>query len=444
MSLKHHKAHAAPTKDFFIRMITRDISLVDCILDLLDNCIDGARRSVSKAGGNSSQLSGFEASLELSNDHFRISDNCGGITLNDAVNYAFHFGRRPDAPADVDGAIGLYGIGMKRAIFKMAKSARVESSPSGEQPFAVTVDVEAWRDLDDWDFEITELPAATTSSGTSIILTHLHASVASSFSDPTFRNELIRTIARDYAFIANAGFKVKVNEQLVPDYGYSLKTGAEIQPGVIEYEDDGVGVRIVAGLIQDLEDEIPAELKPVDSARFGWYIVCNDRVIVAADKTALTVWGNQGFSLWHPQYNGFAGFLFMSSDDPTKLPWTTTKREVDIADLRYMKALVSMKELTGQFIAYTNARRADLEEARKAEFAANQVEVRTATGSAAMGLPKVKASAAPYAPHVTISYSKPKSQVKEVAEALGHFGMSGSEVGRQTFDYFRRMELGKK
>ena len=37
--------HADPTKDFFVKMITRDIDLQDCIFDLLDNAIDGARRS---------------------------------------------------------------------------------------------------------------------------------------------------------------------------------------------------------------------------------------------------------------------------------------------------------------------------------------------------------------------------------------------------------------
>ena len=31
------KANASPTKDFFVRMITRDISLQDCLLDLLES-----------------------------------------------------------------------------------------------------------------------------------------------------------------------------------------------------------------------------------------------------------------------------------------------------------------------------------------------------------------------------------------------------------------------
>jgi hypothetical protein len=36
------KAGANPTKAFFVTMITRDITLEDCILDLIDNSVDGA------------------------------------------------------------------------------------------------------------------------------------------------------------------------------------------------------------------------------------------------------------------------------------------------------------------------------------------------------------------------------------------------------------------
>ena len=36
------RAEASPTKQFFVSMLTRDINLADAILDLLDNCLDGA------------------------------------------------------------------------------------------------------------------------------------------------------------------------------------------------------------------------------------------------------------------------------------------------------------------------------------------------------------------------------------------------------------------
>ena len=36
------KAGANPAKSFFVRMITRDIVLEDCIFDLIDNSVDEA------------------------------------------------------------------------------------------------------------------------------------------------------------------------------------------------------------------------------------------------------------------------------------------------------------------------------------------------------------------------------------------------------------------
>ena len=39
------KADASPTKAFFVRMLTRDISLDDCILDLVDRSADAIRYS---------------------------------------------------------------------------------------------------------------------------------------------------------------------------------------------------------------------------------------------------------------------------------------------------------------------------------------------------------------------------------------------------------------
>lgn len=431
-----NKAHGSPTKDFFIRMITKDISLIDCILDLLDNSIDGARRQVGRSG----DLEPFHAEIFLDSQKFEIADNCGGISLSDAIDYAFHFGRRKDAKKDVDGGIGLYGIGMKRAIFKMGRNATVESQHH-EDAFIVYVDVDAWEDSSEWDFNIESLEESP-QKGTKISLRNLYPNISAAFADLSFSNELVRTIARDYAFVMQQGFKISVAELPVPAYAYEVKSGPQISPAVVEYEDEGVSVRIVVGLMRELENEIPEELRPTDTDRFGWYVVCNDRVVVAGDKTDLTVWGNQGFNVWHGQYNGFGGFLFLNCDDPARLPWTTTKREVDASDPIYLRAVVRMKDLTDQFIKYTGARKADPQAAYKAEHDASPIDVRKATGDSKLKFPAVvKKESGPEM--VTVSYQRPKADVKEVAAALDDFAMSAREVGIRTFEYFRRMELGK-
>src|SRR3989442_15013999 len=89
---------AHPAKTFFISMLTRDIDLQDAILDLLDNCVDGAIRIRSKAMTEKDSFKGFWAHVTFSEGRFVIEDNCGGIPWEIAKHYAFCFGRREGIP----------------------------------------------------------------------------------------------------------------------------------------------------------------------------------------------------------------------------------------------------------------------------------------------------------------------------------------------------------
>ena len=90
-------AHANPTKAFFVNMITRDITFEDSILDLIDNSVDSAWKSTGSPPiglGDDADLSAYWISISVSPERFYIEDNCGGMTLDDAVDHAFSFGRR--------------------------------------------------------------------------------------------------------------------------------------------------------------------------------------------------------------------------------------------------------------------------------------------------------------------------------------------------------------
>ena len=90
-------AAAAPTKQFFVSMLTRDISLEDAILDLIDNCLDGALRIAEEDEVNYSK---HFVNINFSNEHFSVEDNCGGIPRDIAKNYAFKMGRDSDDSRD--------------------------------------------------------------------------------------------------------------------------------------------------------------------------------------------------------------------------------------------------------------------------------------------------------------------------------------------------------
>lgn len=435
--------HAYPTKDFFVKMITRDIALEDCIFDLLDNSIDGARRKMNRTLPAS--LAGFFVRIHFNKNEFRIEDNCGGILLSDAIDYAFNFGRRLGSPSEVEGGIGLYGIGMKRAIFKMGRAATV-SSEGADACFEVKIDVDKWeaQEQSDWDFDYDDA-TATGVKGTKVTVTKLYPEIASLFSDEVFKNELSMTIARDYAFFIDQGLEVAVDGTRIPAFKYHLRESDTLRPAVKEYEDDGVSVRILAGLIDDLSDEIPDEMRPGDVDRFGWFVGCNDRVVLAGDKTNRTVWGDNGFPIWHGQYNGFAGFALFRAADQRKLPWTTTKRGLDNSNPVYRRAVAAMKEITLEFIAYTNRRKADLDAAREAEKAPRVVDIGALKTTQALKLPELSApgESSKNDNLVVISYRRKKRELDEIRRHLGKLWMSNKDIGMHTFTYFVETEMPK-
>ncbi|WP_126945688.1 ATP-binding protein [Xanthomonas sp. BRIP62418] len=431
------KIHANATKDFFVTMITRDISLRDCIFDLLDNSIDGARRG--HMPGDKQSLASYEINLAWRNDFFSIEDNCGGIRLSDAIDYAFHFGRRIDAPAETKGGIGLYGIGMKRAIFKLGQMCRVTSHAS-DASFQVIIDVAEWEKSVDWDFDYVDIPVVE-QKGSKIEVQSLNAGVSSILNDPSFETQFIRDVARDYAFFIAQGLRIRVNNTLVPAYKYVLKQSDELRPFVESYDDAGVRVRILAGLAEELPGDIPDDLRPDKVEQFGWFVICNGRVVLAADKTEKTIWGVDGFNVWHPQYNGFAGYLFFETSDQRALPWTTTKRELDVSNALYRRALVKMKNVSRLFMEYTNRRKSDPDKARTAESSSKKVDIGTLVVAQPLLLPRVDVVQRPDL--VNIAYKRDRKEVEAVKDHIGNAGMSLKDLGAYTFEYYKAVEMGQ-
>jgi hypothetical protein len=468
------KAHASPTKEFFVHMITKDISLEACILDLLDNCIDGARDDLRRRGEERPETElfrGYKAEISFDRGHFEIRDNCGGIPIEDAVNYAFHFGRRPDAAAEAEHAIGLYGIGMKRAVFKIGRDILVSSS-TDDEAFTVSVDVEEWLrklkpiiDLDDveeggafdddlsnktgsseenrvvmvddWDFPLQEEDPRNP-SGTTVRVTALNPGIDDEFDDPLFEEDLDKTVARDYAFILQKGFEIYINDEPVAAYDIQFRSGGGIEPVNYREFDGDVEVRVIAGMAAPPEDDVTPEADPrFDPEYSGWYVLCNDRVVVAADKSERTGWGTPGVPRWHAQYNGFVGIVSFYSTNPGLLPWDTTKRNLERSNPRYRRALARMKQATRPFTDYTNLRKGALNQAKLIENSAlpiSVMQIREAPERREMRLPEL-----PVAPRerlAVITYRKPPVQVDALKDALGDPELTQAEVGSRTFDYF--------
>ena len=191
------KADASPTKAFFVNMITRDITFEDSILDLIDNSVDGAWRSEKNQPLRLSEgpdLSPYAISITATPKRFAIKDNCGGMTLDEAANYAFSFGRRhsQERPAY---RIGIYGIGMKRAAFKLGTSIRIRSTyaeaAETKEAFVVPIEVKKWLKDESlpWDFQIEE-DVPLHQNGVEVVVERLTPGATSAFDNSEFLQDL--------------------------------------------------------------------------------------------------------------------------------------------------------------------------------------------------------------------------------------------------------------
>jgi hypothetical protein len=86
----------------------------------------------------------------------------------------------------------------------------------------------------------------------------------------------------------------------------------------------------------------------------GWYVLCNARVTVSADKSELTGWGVGGSAAFHSKYNRFVGMIFFHSDNPENLPWTTTKRGLNRESKVYLQSRGRMTVAAKPVLSFLN------------------------------------------------------------------------------------------
>ena len=450
---KYETVDATPVKSFFIEMLTRDIDLVDAILDLLDNCVDGILRQKGKSSGKT-PYKGFKAEIKFDENSFSISDNCGGIPW-ELHGYAFRMGnarenRDPNLPM-----IGVYGIGMKRAIFKIGKRCLI-STRNQEDCYEVEITPKWIEDPDKWKLPVSESLRPDKEDGTTIVIDELNEGIATRFGErgkDEFTREFTEKVQTHYAFIIDKGFEVEINGKLVEGKSTKLVFNEKIKPYIYQTHVDGVKVFLSVGLIQGISSqEVANDDEKEDrysSEDAGWTIICNDRAVLSSDRTELTGWGEAGVPRYHTQFIAIAGIVEFHSNDPAKLPTTTTKRGVDASSPLYLQVKNKMREGMKLFTDYTNHWKDDLVESRRQISLGNPHtldEIKKSVKTLRMNpvssglkgeqlkrkLPRPK----PKEPtKKRIIYSKEPDEIQKVQRYLfGEKKVSSSKVGEECFD----------
>ena len=436
-SQNQDRIDASVSKEFFVEMLVKDISLPMAIHDLIDNCIDGALR----LRGNK-RFDGLKVDLQLSHKEFSIIDNCGGIDLEIARDYAFRFGRPKDAPS-LSHSIGRFGVGMKRAIFKLGQSFTL-SSTSAKNGFRIEVDVPTWAKSNDWKFEFDSKesfsrPAAEKKRGTTLRISNLFPSVAEQFSLEYFLNDLRSSIAVRCQDYLEKGLTITIKGKPVSAKPVQfLVSDQELLPAFREADYNGVHVREVAGVSKPL----PAEA--------GWYIYCNGRMILHADQSELTGWGEAGIERVPKYHNSFAmfrGCVYFDSDDPTTLPWNTTKDGVDQESGIYRSVrteMVTLMKPVMNFLRVLAKERDESDGSRpltQLTESAQLLSVKQLAKSNTLNTFRYKKpQTKPQGPRTTkIQYDQSAELVEKVQKSLGV--KTAKAAGERTFDYYVKTEL---
>lgn len=423
---------ATPTKEFFIYMLTKDIPLIRAIADLVDNCIDGARRL-----RGDERFDGLTVRIEYDRSHFKIADNCGGIDTETARKYAFRFGRAEDAP-DTSHSIGQFGVGMKRALFKLGKIIHIESTTE-KTWFSMNLDVSKWaQDKDAWDLEFDDYSDNRDSTdpkeiGTIISVTELLEPIANEFIIEKFQTSLAYELEAAHQLSLDKGLVMSLNGLPLRFKPSNFLTSDELKPASADFTykigNSEIKVKIMAGIAKS------------DPSNAGWYIFCNGRLVLEADRSTVTGWG-EGVPFYHNQYARFRGYVVFDSDNANALPWNTTKSGVDADSAIYRAVRLQMITLMRPVIDFLNSLDAekDIRETEDPDSLdsklnkAGTVSLSDVNPSPVFVAPAAKPPTVPTVQTSKIQYYRNKSDVEKAKKVLKV--ASYREVGEKTFDIF--------
>lgn len=441
------RINAMPRKTLFIDILTRDVSAKDSIFDLIDNSVDAYIRNGLKERR--------EVKLTISQDKFAIRDNCGGIERDFLMNDVFRFG--VEELGEKKPTLGIYGLGLKRALLKIGRNIRMETDDLTTN-CKVEWDVDKWKEIEETEEEAWQIPFETRQSQlsahdkgyTKISITNLDKQIQKAFDSPTFINDIKRFIRITYTNFMRKNISFLVNGRVIPPYEIRARCDGKYRPAKIRKSIGDVNVTVICFVDPREAEKKRARIEP---EKRGWNVFFNKRLLLAGDTTPTTGWtGTKGkLPKYHSLFNEFRGFVYIDSEDTSKLPVNTAKNGLNTETPVYQEVLNLMINTAKPVVDYLTRKYPKEKEEldnieREVEGAApeergeptfisiDEVEDGSRFGAPARPGPRITVA--------KISYTRERELVKKVRERLKV--ETNREAGEKTFDYYVRLEGIKK
>ncbi|MGQ1356512.1 ATP-binding protein [Acinetobacter baumannii] len=315
--------------DFLEQILTKDVSTLEALYDLIDNSIDAARNQIfSKKNpevdrfGLPISYQDFSVELNITKENISISDNCLGMDEYTLANKAFIIANS----SSHNYGIGQYGIGLKRSLLKMGNKYQFKID-NGLKSYSANF---TNHNIGGTKGEL--LANIGNSNGkphTIFTVYDLKTEIIRDIQNHRWIDNAIKGLEDRYSVYFSKGFTIYLNyfgkKLSLSSKLPNLRTDGKFLPKNKEMTFGDVTVIVESGIHENYyfppEDGYSLSENRKLTKDFGIYFICNDRVIVKSSTDTKHGWKTK----WHSEYNGFVCLVKFIAKNPSDLPWNTAK-----------------------------------------------------------------------------------------------------------------------
>ena len=324
-------------KKKLLRSMATDLDFRMALFEIIDNSIDAWRKAQT---GTKLMIHIY---ADRPNNSLMYTDNAGGVKENN-ISELFTLGDNGSKTSQE--TIGEFGVGIKRALFFMAKRFVLESRAQQETGFKTELDVNSYFDDENW--EMSYISGTNLDEGfTRITFSEMNFTMSEKL-----ERDLRKNIAETYAYTLTGKGEIFIND--TPVTFYKFESWAKFEDPYGDYSPENVRFKIDSGGAQiEVTVKIGLMESFAQTGEYGFYIYCNDRLAIRAGKTPELGFNDSEFHYPHARFARFRCELFINGPG-SLMPWNSTKSGLNFDNPIIKKILPDIKKLAYHYLKFSS------------------------------------------------------------------------------------------
>lgn len=335
--------NATPQKRLFLSIIA-DYDLTTSLSELIDNALDHWMFS-----GRRQPLC-VKLIINTDRQSIRISDSAGGVRADSLELLVAPGASRGNVTQEL---IGNFGVGGKRAGIALGERVSIRTRFANDPTYEIVLDSQWLAAEDNWQLTA-EKVSDIDSGSTVVVISELRQGI-----NLDQINTLEKTLGSTYAKFLNANCEITINgsQILVENFdnwafppNYRPKSSSFLVTPV-DSSDEEVKVKITAGLILDRD---PKE------GNYGVYFYCNDRLVLAHEKSAEVGYFKGKAGTPHPDAS-LCRVIVELHGNPELMPWTSNKAGINWNHPTFLSIREKIVEMATYYTTVSRRTKSDRE-----------------------------------------------------------------------------------